>query len=127
MMNRRIRYEAAVRARERRQRADDAPRLLDLVPTVRSLRIEIEERRNGNRIVEASHVRHFVVDHAPALFLVRCSDSHCRDGEHDITHRVLAGLRQGATRFEGEDECPGYVGAAGCARVLCYSVLATYA
>jgi hypothetical protein len=127
MINRRRHREAAERARERRERADGAPRLREVVPGVRSLRIEIEERRNGNRIAEASHVRLFVVEDAPALFLVRCSDAHCRDGEHDITGSVLAGLRQGATRFDGEDECPGYVGSAACMRVLRFSVVATYA
>jgi hypothetical protein len=126
MINRRRQHEAAERARERRQRADDAPRLRELVPSVRSLRIEIEERRNGNRIAESSHVRLFVIEDAPALFLVRCSDAHCKDGEHDITHGVLAGLRRGATRFDGEDECPGYTGTAACTRVLCFSVIATY-
>ncbi len=126
MINHRRQREAAERARERRQRADSAPRLREVVPGVQSLRIEIEERRNGNRIAEASHVRLFVVEHAPALFLVRCGDAHCREGEHDITRSVLAGLRRGATRFDGEDECPGYVGSATCSRVLCFSVLATY-
>ena len=125
MMNRRRQTEATQRAAERRQREDDAVRLAEVVPHLKSLRIEIEERRQGSRIPEASHIRH-VVAHAPALFVLQCCDSQCRDGGHDITGSVLAALRGGATRFEGEDECCGHVGSASCGRVLRYVLIATY-
>jgi hypothetical protein len=118
--------EAAQRAAERRQREDAAPRLAATVPQLETLRLEVQETRAGISNSEAAHIRHIVVAHAPALFVVPCHDAQCKDGGHDVTSSILFALRSREQRFEGEDACRGYVGATNCARVLRYTGIAAY-
>ena len=124
-MNRRNR-DAANRFAERRKREDEAPRLTAEVPSLESLKLDVEERRPGVVSAEVSHIRRIMVEHAPALFEVPCSDPSCHDGGHDLTHQVMRSLRNGAERFEGEDTCAGQVGNAPCERILRYVATATY-
>jgi hypothetical protein len=117
---------AAQRFAERRQREDEAPRLSAVVPHLESLRLEVTESRSGISTPEAAHIRRIVVEHAPALFLLSCHDTQCKDGGHDITNQVLSALRARQTRFEGEDACNGALGSATCQRVLHFVGVATY-
>ena len=125
LMNRRNR-DAANRFAERRKREDEAPRLASEVPALESLRLEFEERRPGVISAEVSHIRRVVVEHAPALFEVPCSDPSCTDGGHDLTNGVMRALRRGDEKLEGEDTCLGQVGNASCERILRYIGTATY-
>ncbi len=125
-MNYRKHGAAAARFAERRRREDDAPRLSDEVPDLRSLRLEIEER-SGVAGTQPKHIRRFVVDRAPALFLVPCGDPRCVDGEHDLTATVMRALRARQTSFQGTDECTGSVGLGACGRVLHFDAIAEYA
>ena len=118
--------EAAERAAARRQRENDAPRLNTVVPHLESLRLEVRETRANIANPEASHIRRVVVEHAPALFVVPCHDSHCKEGGHDVTRDVISALRARNLRFEGEDACQGTVGSANCERILRYVGVATY-
>lgn len=118
--------EAAERFAERRRREDEAPRLLDVVPKLDTLRFKIEEYRAGGSLAETGHVRPIVVANAPALFVFPCQDSSCKEGGHDVTSEITMALRSGKTQFEGEDPCRGQVGSAECSRVLRYSATATY-
>ena len=79
------RGDAAERYAERRRREEEAPRLLTAIPTLESLRLEIEERRAGGSLSEAAHVRRIVVERAPALFVLPCHDAACKGGGHDVT------------------------------------------
>ena len=79
-MNHRRFGEAAQRATERRRREDEAERLRNAVPKLDSLRLEIEERRMGGVVAEASHIRRIVVESAPALFVLPCLDRECKEG-----------------------------------------------
>ena len=118
--------EAAQRAAERRQREDESPRIHEVLPRLASLRLEIDERTAGGGQAGASHSRRIVVEHAPALFLVACGDSACRDGGHDITTSVMGALRRGETRFEGDDACHGALGPGHCSRTLHWTGVATF-
>jgi hypothetical protein len=118
--------EASLAAAERRQREDRAPRLRAEVPALETLRLEIEEMRQGASVPETVHVKHVAVPHAPALFDLPCLDTTCTGGGHDVTMQVLAALRSGAARFQGEHACNGTTRAAACTRVLRYVGLATY-
>ena len=118
--------EAAERFAERRRREDDAPRLLDVIPKLNTLKFKIEEYRAGGSLAETSHVRPIVVANAPALFVFPCQDSSCKDGGHDVTAEISMALRSGKEHFAGEDPCRGQVGSAECSRVLRYSATATY-
>ena len=120
------RGEAAERFAERRRREEEAPRLTTEIPTLESLRLEVQERRSGGTVVESTHVRRVVVERAPALFVLPCHDTSCKDGGHDITHEIMRSLRQRQLNFAGEHPCNGQVGSAECRRVLVYTGLATY-
>ncbi len=97
------------------------------MPKLATLSIEVSERRDGSPMAELSHIRRVVVDHAAALFVLPCGDARCKDGGHDVTRAVMAALRAGETRFEGEDVCLGSVGTSRCSRVCHYLGAATYA
>jgi hypothetical protein len=125
--NNRKQREAAERLAERRKREDAAPRLTAEVPRLQSLTLEIQETSEGSSVAEPTHVRRIVVQHAPALFVLPCGDSRCKDGGHDVTHAVMRPLRAGETRFEGQDACAGSLGTAPCTRVLNFVGTATYA
>jgi hypothetical protein len=118
--------EAAQRSAERRRRENEAPRLIAEVPELDTLRLEVEERRAGSVVAEASHIRRIVVATAPALFELTCGDPSCRDGGHDLTYPIMRNLRQGLTRFEGEDNCRGRLGMGDCSRELRFVAIATY-
>jgi hypothetical protein len=126
--NNRRHGEAAQRFAERRSREDEASRLSQELPRLRTLSLEIEER-TGSGIVgtEPRHIRRIVVENAAALFIVSCGDPRCKDGGHEITHSVMSALRAGQTRFEGEDACAGSQGSGQCERVMRYVGIATYA
>jgi hypothetical protein len=118
--------EAQQRAAERRRREDDAVRLQAEVPALESLRLQLEERRAGEVIPETAHIRRIVVESGPALFLVPCGDSTCREGGHDLTAQLMERLRGGQRQFEGEDACRGQTALGACPRVLRYTATATY-
>jgi hypothetical protein len=118
--------EVTRRTAERRQREDEAPRLAVTVPALQGLRLEVLERSSSISHPEHAHVRHVVVASAPALFVMPCHDTQCKDGGHDLTQEILAALSRRNARFEGEDICRGTVGTAGCSRVLGYVAVATY-
>jgi hypothetical protein len=118
--------EVAGRLEERRRREAEAPRLAVMVPALEKLRIEVSERSANIARPEHTHTRHVVVPSAPALFVLPCHDSRCKDGGHDLTARILSALKAKQVRFEGEDACAGVVGSAACTRVLDYVGVATY-
>jgi hypothetical protein len=123
MMSQRRNSQVAERFAERRRREDEAPRLRDRVPGLKRLQLLIEER---TPLGGTKHVRSFLVDRAPALFLVRCGDPRCADGEHDLTDTVMRALAARQTEFHGSDECIGSVGTSGCSRVLSFDGTAEY-
>lgn len=118
--------EAHLRFAERRRREDEARRLHDEVPTLRTLKLEVEEHRREATIAETRHVRHIIVDRAPALFELPCNDPACRDGGHDMTDAMTQRLRSHSTDFVLEDVCMGDVRGAPCGRVIRVLVTATY-
>jgi hypothetical protein len=115
---------AALRFAERRRREDDAPRLSDQVPGLTSLEFVIEERSG---MTGTKHIRRFMVDRAPALFLVPCGDPRCTDGEHDLTTSVMYSLRARERSFRGTDDCTGSIGTSVCGRVVTFDATAEYA
>lgn len=118
---------AAQRFADRRQRENEAARLLHEVPNLTSLRLTIEEHAtDGGGATAPRHVRHIVVETAPALFFIACGDSRCTDGGCDITDIVMRALRAGRTTFDGEQFCRGVVGSTGCTRVVRFQGTATY-
>ena len=125
-MNFRRGRTASDRATERRRREDEAPRLAAAIPDLESLRLELTEKRGDVGIAESSHIKRVVVEHGPALFVIPCGESSCRDGGHDITRMVLRGLESKLTEFEGSDPCMGQTGSAACARTLVFKAVATY-
>lgn len=113
MNSRRRRTEVSQQFTDRRRREDEAPRLRDEVPRLASLALTLVERRAAIAS-GAGHIRRVVVDRAPALFVVPCSAPGCEGGTHDLTRAVMAELRLGSARFEGEHGCDA------CACVLAH-------
>jgi hypothetical protein len=126
MANPRRNLEAQQRAAARRQREDDAPRLRDKAPRLESLKLEVDEVRGADAVAGASHIRRVVVEHAPALFVIPCSDRDCKEGGHDVTEPILESLTAEQTSFEGRHACAGQVGAAPCGLTMRYRATATY-
>ncbi|HEY8943384.1 MAG TPA: hypothetical protein VIM73_03935 [Polyangiaceae bacterium] len=118
--------EAEERTAERRRREDSAPRLVERVPNVESLRLELRERRAGVVLPESAHVRPIPVAYAPALFDLPCLDSACKDGGHDLTETFIQALQSGKASFTGEHAWHGQTGTAECQRILEYTATATY-
>jgi hypothetical protein len=117
--------EAAQRAADRRAREDSARRLHDLVPDLAGLTIRFVERSTESPEAQLTHVRHVVVDRAPALFEVPCCDRNC-NGKHDLTERLLKSLRKHEKHFEGSDRCIGTAKLGDCALELHFTVDADY-
>ena len=113
---------AALRSAERRKREDEARRLVNEVPALKSVRIEIVEHIPTGT---TKHVKLVVVAHAPALFLVPCGDSDCHD-EHDLTHEVMGALRARQPELCGTSHCRGGIRNGNCSRYISYRVLAEY-
>jgi hypothetical protein len=118
--------EAAQRFADRRKREDDAPRLVAEIPNLATLKMAIEERRGSVATAESKHLRHVVVDRAPALFILQCGDPSCDGGGYDLTSRIMRELRARRTEFEVDDECTGNVGNARCGRLVKAILTATY-
>ena len=118
--------EAANRFRERREREDTAPRLQDRVDRLLTLSIEIDDHFGAIMMAKTRYVRHVVVDRAPALFQIPCSEPSCEDGGHDVTREVMQALLAGEPEFSGEDVCFGWRGDQRCDRVLHFVGHATY-
>lgn len=115
---------AAIAATARRQREDDAPRLAVVVPGVTSLAIRVDER---SVISAPKYVKRFVIDRAPAVFLLPCSDANCSDGGHDISSDVVTALRSKKARFAGSHVCTGWIGSKRCERTVWFEGEAEYA
>jgi hypothetical protein len=117
-----------LRAIDRREREDRAPRLKHEVSTLSELYFEIEEVIAGSSTVASRHVRRIVVDTAPALFEIQCSEAKCNDGGHDLTASVMRALHAHLTEFRGEHACYGRLGtgSGSCDRVLHYVAHAKY-
>jgi len=114
---------AALRSAERRQREDDAPRLKAAAPNLKTLQIAVVEEHAGG---SSKHIKHVVVDRAPALFVLPCGDSNCVDGGHDVTQEVLSAMRSKATAASGDSTCSGMTGSAPCSRRIHFDLTATY-
>jgi hypothetical protein len=115
---------AALRFAERRRREDEAPKLCGQAPRLTSLELRIEERSGAGK---THYIKRYMVDRAPALFLVPCGDPRCLDGEHDLTSDVMRALRACQTSFQGSDDCAGSIGSSSCLRVVHFDGTAQYA
>lgn len=114
---------AALCAQERRRREDDAPRIAAVFPNLLGLKISVEERA---ATATPKYIRRIVVTHAPALFILPCSDPHCSDGGHDVTTEMTQAIRSEKKVFEGTHECGGTIGSTPCRRVIWFSAEAEY-
>lgn len=128
MMNRRKEKELELKERrvQRAEREDAAGKLVERVPDLTSVSISIHETRAGGCTSDTHYIRRVVLEHAPALFLVACSDPRCEDGGYDVTQEILFALASHQARFEGNQPCRGRCGPIDCARVLRYVTTATY-
>ncbi len=122
--------EKALERQERRtqrlKREDDAGKLSQKAPDLATLSLAVHETRPEGCVTDTHHIRRFVVEHAPALFEVACSDPYCEDGGYDITRDILYALASHKLTFESEQRCRGHCGANDCGRSLRVVGTATY-
>jgi len=118
--------EAFRRAVDRRQRQDEARRLIDAVPKLAALELDVRERRLHIPGHEVHHKRVIVVDRAPALFEFACADRSCEEGGHDLTSMVLHELSAGKTKFTGTHRCGGHARHVPCEYELTFVAEARY-
>ena len=121
--NARTTSTALLRSTERRRREGEAPRLLNEVRDLKSLRITITEHLMTST---TKHVKLVVVAHAPALFDIPCGDPDCAEGGHDLTREVMTALRARMKQASGESSCSGRVRSGDCKRYISYRVAAEY-
>jgi hypothetical protein len=117
--------EAAKRTAERRLNENEADRLGEVVPKLKSLKLEVEERDPTNVSNNVSYARHIVVGRAPALFVLPCTDRKC-DGGHDFTSSILGALHKQKESFKGQDACGGQAKEGPCPREMLFVATATY-
>jgi hypothetical protein len=118
--------EIAERARARRAKEDDAKRLKDEVPALASLSLEVDSVRADGMATEAGYTRRVVVDFAPALFVIPCTEKACEGGGYDLTLEMVAKLRANEATFQGEAKCAGTTPLGPCGRVLRWRATASY-
>lgn len=118
--------EREERRKKRMESEDAAGKLLSKAPDLTSLSIAMHETRPEGVVSDTYHIRRFVVEHAPALFEVSCSDPRCEDGGYDITREILLGLAGHQKTFEGAQDCGGHCGTLSCGRCLKYTATASY-
>jgi hypothetical protein len=116
---RRNQEEAKQRRAQRRLREDAAPRLLAEVCNLTSLDIDVAN-------AGSQFLWRIVIERAPALFEIACTEPTCTNGGHDLTQSIMRGLRASSTRFEGEAVCRGDVPLGNCGHILKYVARATY-
>jgi hypothetical protein len=126
MSRRQNQLEAEERRVRRDERESSAGKLIERFPDLVTLDLAITEARPSGGAIDNRYIRRIVVEHAPALFELRCSHSDCQDGVYDLTRDLLAGLAARKGRFEGERSCAGRGRAVDCTRVLSYVATATY-
>jgi hypothetical protein len=124
--SRRRNIEREERRDQRHHREDAAGKLLQKVPDLTSLSLAIHQKRPNGCVNETQYIRRIVVEHAPALLEVPCSDPDCNDGGYDVTREVLHALAARQVHFEGEHVCRGTSGACECGRLLRFVGTATY-
>jgi hypothetical protein len=112
--------------RERWEREDTAPRLVDEIPSLTGLKIAFAERTGETSLGATRHMRHVQVGTAAAHFEVPCNDPDCTDGGHDLTAEIMRGLARGSASFSGQHACAGTNKVGPCERVLEYTVHAEY-
>jgi hypothetical protein len=118
--------ERAERRAQRDEREMAAGKLSERVPDLTSLAIAIHETRPSGCVADTHYIRRVVLESAPALFELTCSERDCEDGGHDLTREVLSALVAGRVQFQGEQVCRGRCGPVDCGRALRYIATATY-
>ena len=126
MSRRQNQLERQERRAQQNEREDSAGKLLVKVPELTALSLAIHEGRPDGCLGENQYIRRVVVDHAPALFEIRCSYADCEDGVYDLTREILSALAAKRSRFEGQHTCRGRCRTVDCTRVLKYVATATY-
>ncbi len=111
----------AARRKARRDKEDGSARLRDAVPSLSALHFQVSSRHGRAQLAETRHLKRFIVDQAPALFEMPCTDKACKEGGHDMTRDILKALNAAEARFEVENDCR-----AGCGRTLQVVGVAVY-
>jgi hypothetical protein len=118
--------DPGISRRERWDRENAAPRLKELVPNLKSLRLSLVELRATREIGGTRRTQHVIVDTASTRFEVPCGESGCNGGGHDLTGTASSALRQQQRTFGGTSDCQGNVKERPCDRQLQYSFVAEY-
>ncbi len=118
--------EALARARERREKNDAAKRIKEIVPNLATMKLQVSEKPiKADADKAITHIKHVIVDRAPARFELPCCDHKC-DGSHDFTEFVLEGLQKKEASFSSTDPCGGAAKEGPCHFEMTITAMATY-
>lgn len=90
-----------------RQRVDDAVRLAEKFPQVKSLKVTLEflDREGMTKRTEMKYSAN--LEHAKSVLVFVCPISECCGGDFDLTARLAEAVAKGATKVTGEVPCLG--------------------
>jgi len=118
--------EQSHRRSERWDRENAAPRLKQLVPSLKGLRLTLVEQRAERDISGTRRTQHVMVDTASTRFEIPCGETDCDGGGHDLSRIAASQLSERRGAFGGKSECHGYIKERPCDRHLEYAFVAEY-
>jgi hypothetical protein len=90
-----------------RQRVDDALRLAEKFPQLKSLKVSLQsvDREGMTKRTEMKYSAN--LDHAKSVLVFVCPISECCGGDFDLTAKLAEAVSKRRTKVEGEMHCMG--------------------
>ena len=90
-----------------RQRMDEAVRLVEKYPQVKTLKVALEfvNREGMTKTTEMKYSAN--LEHAKSVVVFVCPSSECCGGDFDLTAKLAEAVSKGQTKIAGEMHCLG--------------------
>jgi hypothetical protein len=121
----------AERRQAQLQRVDEAPRLAEKYPQLKTLKVALQfvNREGMTKTTEMKYSAN--PEHAKSVLVFRCANSACWGGDFDLTAKLAEAVTKRRTKVSGEMHCLGsHKGASGqaapCRSLLRYTLNLVY-
>jgi hypothetical protein len=106
-----------------RQRADEAVRLAEKYPQLKTLKVALEfvDREGMTKTTEMKYSAN--LEHAKSVVVFVCPSSECWGGDFDLTAKLAEAVTKRRTKVAGEMHCPGSHKMASGQAAPCHSML----